>query len=153
LFLRPLLLLLLVSSAYSQQQLPDGPGKDTLMKVCSKCHGAEIVIGRGNTEDGWTQVVLNMAERGAQASDEEFGAIVQYLAKNFPPKSNAPAKINVNKASADDLKTALDLSAKDAESIVAFRAKNGDFKSVEQIQKVPGVDVSKIEARKDRIIF
>jgi competence protein ComEA len=150
---RPFLFLLLAVSAYSQQQLPDGPGKDTMMRVCSKCHGAQIVIGRGNTEDGWTQVVLNMAQRGAQASDEEFGEIVEYLVKNFPPKSDAPAKVNVNKASADDLKTALDLSLKEAESIVAFRAKNGDFKSVEQIQKVPGVDAGKIEAKKDRIAF
>jgi competence protein ComEA len=142
--------------ARAQQQLPDGPGKETFVRVCSKCHGAEIVVGRGNTEEGWTQVVLNMAQRGAQATDDEFGEIVDYLSKKFPPKNEAaPAanKINVNKASADELKSGLELVAKDAEAIVAFRAKNGDFKSIEQVEKVPGVDAAKIEAKKDRIVF
>jgi mono/diheme cytochrome c family protein len=71
-----------------QQQLPDGPGKDVMQRVCSGCHGAEIVIGRGLTRDGWTQVVTEMIERGAQGSEDDFGQIVEYLATNFPPKAD-----------------------------------------------------------------
>ena len=75
-----------------QQQLPDGPGKEAMQRVCSACHGAEIVIGRGLTRDGWTQVVTEMIERGAQGSEDDFGQIVDYLATNFPPKSDANKK-------------------------------------------------------------
>src|SRR6476646_5574111 len=75
-----------------QQQLPDGPGKDVMQRVCSGCHGAEIVIGRGLTRDGWTQVVTEMIERGAQGSEDDFGQIVEYLATNFPPKSDTNKK-------------------------------------------------------------
>jgi mono/diheme cytochrome c family protein len=71
-----------------QQQLPDGPGKEAMQRVCSGCHGAEIVIGRGLTRDGWTQVVTEMIERGAQGSEDDFGQIVEYLATNFPPKAD-----------------------------------------------------------------
>jgi cytochrome c5 len=71
------------------QQLPDGPGKETLERVCSACHGAEIVVGRGLTRDGWTQVVADMVQRGAQGSEEDFTQIVEYLAANFPPKSDS----------------------------------------------------------------
>ncbi|HEY3940412.1 MAG TPA: helix-hairpin-helix domain-containing protein [Bryobacteraceae bacterium] len=150
-----MLALLFAASAHADQQLPDGPGKDTFVRICSACHGAQIVIGRGNTQDGWTQVVLNMVARGAQGSEDEFGEIVQYLAKNFPPQTAAPAAnaINVNKASAQDLKTGLQLSDKEAAAIVSYRQQNGDFKSVEQLEKVPGLDASKIEAKKSRITF
>ena len=75
-----------------QQQLPDGPGKEAMQRVCSGCHGAEIVIGRGLTRDGWTQVVTEMIERGAQGSEDDFGQIVEYLATNFPPKSDTTKK-------------------------------------------------------------
>lgn len=136
-----------------QQQFPDGPGKETFLRICSGCHGPQVVIGRGNTEDGWTQIVVNMVQRGAQGTEDEFGEIVQYLAKNFPPKTADTAKVNVNKASAEELKTGLDLSPKDAEAIVAYRVKNGDFKSIEQLERVPAVDTAKIEAKKDRIVF
>jgi competence protein ComEA len=155
---RPAALLALVSGsalpAQQQQSFPDGQGKDTFLRICSVCHGAQIVLGRGNTEDGWTQVVLNMVQRGAQGSEQEFGEIVQYLAKNFPPKAEGSVMtVNVNKASAEEIKTALDLALKDAQAIVAYREHNGAFKTVEQVEKVPGVDSAKIESKKDRITF
>ena len=153
----PLALLSLLSGkalAAQQQSFPDGQGKDTFLRVCSVCHGPQIVLGRGNTEDGWTQVVLNMVQRGAQGSEQEFGEVVQYLAKNFPPKAEGSVMtVNVNKASAEEIKTALDVALKDAQSIVAYREHNGAFKTVEQVEKVPGVDSAKIESKKDRITF
>jgi competence protein ComEA len=150
--------------AFTQQkQLPEGPGKETLQRVCGACHGAEIVIGRGLTQDGWTEIVSNMIARGAQGSEDDFAQIVDYLAKNFPPQSegaksgtaqaNSSKKVNVNKASADELKKGLDISSKDAGAIVAYRQKNGDFKTIDDIKKVPGVDAGKIEAAKDRLAF
>jgi competence protein ComEA len=135
-----------------QPQFPDGPGKDVFLRICSTCHGPQVVSGRGNTEDGWTQVVVNMVQRGAQGTDDEFAQIVDYLAKNFPPKT-AVAKVNVNKASAEELKTGLELTPKEAEAIVSYREHNGQFKSIEQVEKVPGVDSGKIEAKKDRVTF
>jgi competence protein ComEA len=151
-FLKYLIVFPLAASLYAQAKLPDGPGKDTFIRICSSCHGAQIVIGKGNNEEGWTQVVLNMIGRGAQGTEDEFGEVVQYLTQNFP-LPNTEVKINVNKASADELKAQLDLSAKEAEAIVAQRAKNGDFKSLEQLEKVPGLDASKIEAKRARITF
>jgi mono/diheme cytochrome c family protein len=81
----------LVSPAWAQQkqQLPDGPGKEPVERICNGCHGAEIVIGRGLTKDGWTQIVSDMISRGAQGSEDDFAQIVDYLAKNFPPQSDS----------------------------------------------------------------
>jgi len=88
-----------------------------------------------------------MAADGAQGTDAEFNEIVDYLAAHFPKT------INVNKAPAADLASGLDLSAKEAESIVHYREDKGSFKSVDDVEKVPGVDAKKIEAKKDRLTF
>jgi mono/diheme cytochrome c family protein len=76
------------ANAAPAKKLPDGPGKEPLERVCSDCHGAEIVMGRGLTKDGWTQVVQEMIQRGAQGSEDDFNQIVDYLAKNFPARSD-----------------------------------------------------------------
>ena len=46
-----------------------------------------------------------------------------------------------------------EISAKEAEAIVRFREQNGDFKTLDDLKKVSGVDPAKIQARKDRLEF
>ncbi len=131
-------------------QLPDGPGKQTFVQICGSCHAPEVVLGKGFTEDGWTQVVGTMIERGAQGSDDQFTAIVQYLKTNFPPIA---AKVNVNNASADILVKRLGITTDEAQAIIAYRELNGNFKSVDELKNVPKLDFSKIEAKKDMLVF
>ena len=83
----------IVATAADKPKLPDGPGKATMERVCGSCHGAEIVLGKKLTRDGWSQIVVNMIQRGAQGSDDEFAEIVDYL-------TNTLSKINVNQATA-----------------------------------------------------
>ena len=122
------------------------------MRVCAQCHGVEIVAGKGNTRDGWTEVVSQMIARGAQGSDDDFSAIVDYLAANLPPHSDVK-KINVNKAPAAELSATLQISDKEAGAIVDYRKQNGDFKSMADLKKVPGVDAAKLDSAKDKIAF
>jgi competence protein ComEA len=135
-----------------KSQLPDAPGKDVLQRVCGACHAPEMVVGKGNTRDGWTQVVGEMISRGAQGSDEDFGTVVDYLTTNFPPKSDV-AKVNVNQADAPLLQSGLQLTAKDATALVAYRKQNGDFKTLDDLKKVPGIDAAKLDSEKDKIGF
>ena len=83
--------------------------------------------------------------------DEEFGAILKYLAKNFPAEELP--KLNVNKATAIELESRLTLTRSQAAAILQHRAKKGPFKSIEDLKKVPGLDAAKIEAKKDRLAF
>ena len=133
--------------ADAQDRLPAGPGRDTLKKVCSMCHSPENVVGLAKSRSDWEAVVGQMATMGAQGTDDEFNQIVDYLAAYFPKT------VNVNKASARDLEAGLQLSSNEAESMVRYREQNGNFKSIEDIQKVPGVDAKKIAARKDILQF
>ena len=40
-----------------------------------------------------------------------------------------------------------------AAAIIAYRAKNGAFKTVDDLKQVPTLDAAKIDAKKDRITF
>jgi competence protein ComEA len=132
-------------------QLPDGPGKDTLVKVCSTCHEANRVAAFRLTRDGWAATVDDMKWRGAKGSDEEFAAIVEYLATNF--LGEAAPKLNMNRATSVELESVLSLLRKEAAAVIAYRTRIGGFKSIDDLKKVPGVDFKKIEAAKDRIVF
>lgn len=66
---------------------------------------------------------------------------------------NAAPASKVNRATAKDLEAALDVPTSVAEAIVASRLEKGEFKTVDDLKKVPGLESSKIEAQKGRIIF
>ncbi len=105
-------------------KLPDAPGKEVTEKVCGSCHGAELLIGRQETRESWAATVDDMMQRGATGTNEELSQVVDYLSKNFSKSSGAldvNAKVNVNKATAKDLQTLLQLSDKQAEAIVHQR--------------------------------
>src|SRR5207302_5785512 len=133
-------------------QLPEGPGKATTQKVCGGCHGAEIVIGRQETQEAWGQIVSEMVDRGATGTEDEIYAVVDYLSKYFSPTSPV-IKINVNKVTAKDLEVALAMTAKQAAAIVQYRAGKGEFKSLDDLTKVPGLDARKLDANKNRLAF
>ena len=130
----------------AQDPFPDATGKAPLMRVCSNCHSAESVIQTLRTRQEWSDVIDQMARFGAEASDQEFDQILTYLAKHFSP-------IRVNKASAKDLEGMLDVPANVADAIVAFRRDNGEFKTADDLKKVPGLEGSKVDALKARILF
>jgi len=132
-------------------ELPAGPGKDTLIRVCSKCHSPDNVIANGQTREGWENTITKMATLGAAGSDDDFNDILDYLVKNFPPPS--AGKINVNKATAQELATGLSLSLQDAKTIVHYRQVNGDFKSIGDLEKISSIDTKKLEAEEARLAF
>jgi competence protein ComEA len=114
--------------------------------VCSNCHTADTVIQSFRTRQEWSDVIDQMSRFGAEGTDQEFEQILAYLAKHFSP-------INVNKASAKDLESTLDVTTAVAEAIVAERTKSGDFKTLEDLARVPGLDAARIDAQKARIVF
>ncbi len=132
-------------------QLPDGPGKATVVKLCNSCHGAQIVLGKPHSEDGWSAIVADMAQRGMEGTEDEMYDVVQYLTK-YIRAGQAQPKVNVNKATVKEIMTGLAIAGKDAEAIVHAREK-AEFKSIDDLKKAEGVDPAKIEARKALISF
>ena len=131
------------------KRLPDVAGKDVVVRVCTKCHGpGNIAKKRFNRED-WGDQIADMVERGAKATSEELEVVVNYLTANFGPD----AKVNVNDAPIDELKSVLGLSSPEANAIVEYRQDHGKFKAWRDLLKVPGVDAKKIEANAQRMAF
>ncbi len=162
--------------------LPDGPGKDLVLKDCQSCHSIQNVISRHGTADDWAQVVSQMIGRGANISDDDADSIVDYLAAHFGPTSTKPgqpstsaenskpaspaaapaapaqsgdssASVDVNKASADQLQLGLDLTQDQADAVVHYREQNGDFKNLQELLSVPGIDAAKLKDEQKKIAF
>jgi competence protein ComEA len=153
------LCLLMAAPALAQQaaqsqsnhpEFPDGPGKATLLRVCSSCHSPDNVLANGQDRAGWEATINKMAGFGANATDDEFTEILDYLTKNFPPPG---APVNVNKATSAQLVNGLGLTAAEGDAIVKYREKNGDFKTIDDLKKVPDVDAKKLDAKKDQLAF
>jgi competence protein ComEA len=132
-------------------QVTEVPGKADAERICKQCHEFERSVAPRQDRAGWQTTMDKMVALGAKGTQKEFDTIVDYLAKTYPGE-DVP-KIKVNEARAVELESGLSLPRSQAAAIVQYRTKNGDFKSIEDLKKVPGVDVAKIEAKKDRLLF
>jgi quinoprotein glucose dehydrogenase len=66
---------------------PPGGAKALMEKTCgTACHSLDVVTSQRMKSEEWNAIVQNMIARGAQASDLEAKAIVEYLAKTFGSK-------------------------------------------------------------------
>jgi competence protein ComEA len=127
--------------------LPDAPGKDTTVKVCLSCHGTGNIRKKRLTRDAWAEQVTDMVERGAEATEAQQAVVVGYLEQNFGKDS----KIRINTAPFEELKSVLGLTVEETKAVLSYRKENGDFKSWQDLLKVPGVDAKKIESKKESI--
>ncbi len=137
-------MLTLLLFASLMQDLPDGPGKDAVLKLCRDCHDLDTVTMDNRTNEGWKKTIAKMADRGAEGTDEQFEAVITYLTKNF-------GRINVNTAPAEEIAAGVGFSADESQAIVKYREKNGAFKAWRDLAKVEGLDAAKVQAKKDHI--
>jgi competence protein ComEA len=141
--------LLLAASGFAQ--LPAGNGKAETEKLCAQCHELERSISLRQDRAGWQATVDKMGGLGMKASGNEVQAVVEYLTAHYPA-ADVP-RLNVNTARAIEFESALSLPRSQAALIIQYRTKNGAFKSLEDLKKVPGLDAAKIDAKKDRLVF
>ncbi len=144
-----LVAVLLGGTAFAQ--FPDGPGKAETTRLCSQCHEIERAISQRLDPNGWQETTNKMVSLGMAGKPEEIRAVVDYLAKNFP--ADAVPKLNVNTATQIELESALGLRRSQAAVVIEYRTKNGPFRSIEDLKKVPGLDPEKVAAKKDRLSF
>jgi competence protein ComEA len=143
---------LALAGALRAADLPDGPGKEILLRACTNCHKAEELAAYRHTKQEYQAIVYRMGDRGARATTEELDIVAAYLFKNFP-KTEETGKINVNKASSREIESVLGLTSSEAEAIVKYREGHGEFRVWGDLLVIYGVDGRKIEAAKDRITF
>jgi competence protein ComEA len=97
---------------------------------------------------------VNLAQ---ELRDQQQVAVPRTGEADVPPAagSESPgtpaAKVNINTATADELDTLPGVGAEMARRILDYRAANGPFKSIEDIQRVTGIGDATYQKLKDRI--
>ena len=119
--------------------------EETTRRLCVNCHGEGHLTAR-RSRDQWMEVVDRMATMGVDMNDEEYEAIIRYLVATS-------GRVNINRDPARDLAAVLHLSAGDGERIVEYRKANGPFEDLEELFKVPSIDVERVKQRLDAIVF
>jgi competence protein ComEA len=127
-------------------QLPEGEGRDALLRVCSGCHPMSRTADARRTALGWAAVVDDMVTKGAEGSDEDFEAATTYLVTFF-------AAVDVNHATAKELVDVAGFTGKEAAAIVAYRDAGHAFKSFDDVKKVPDLDEARLTAAKPRLVY
>jgi competence protein ComEA len=130
------------SSAPARSEAADKADFET---VCGACHTSSMVSDK-RTEAEWKETVEHMASIGAKGTDEQMEAVMRVLLRTL-------TKVNVNTAIAAQLPMVLDISEATAQAVVKYRVEHGDFKTLDDLKKVPGISAAKIDARKDRVVF
>ena len=141
----------LVFAAAAVADLPPGPGKEETIRACSRCHSPELTAAQHQTREQWQVTISKMANLGAEASDNEFESILDYVASHFGPAAAQP--VNINKATAVEIESVLEITRSESKAIVQYRQQNGAFKTVDDLSRVPGVDFKKVAARKSLVLF
>jgi competence protein ComEA len=130
----------------AQSALPEGEGKAVVEKLCSTCHGLDYLAPSRRTVRNWVETIELMKSFGAEATDEQWKTITDYIVSTL-------AHLNANKGGADEFARLFRIDDKAAETVVAYREKQGGFKTIDDLKKAPGLDAARIDALTERLIF
>ena len=124
------------------------------LPVGSRVHDA--VQKAGGLTDEADSKSLNLAQK---ISDEALvyvptkgeEAASQQAGSGTTASTSKDKKVNLNKASLEELKQVKGLGGKRAQDIIDHREANGKFKSVDELKKVSGIGAKTIEKLKDYV--
>ena len=137
---------LTATQAVDPSTLPEGEGRDALVRACNDCHDLNSVTAQRRSRAEWQAIVEDMVGRGAQAEEGDAKRIAAYLAAHV-------GRANINRAPEEDLKTIIGFTAEEASAIVKARAGGETLRVLDDVRKVPGVNAEKVDEKKDRIAF
>ena len=72
--------------------LPDLPGRDVLTKKCMQCHQMSMWTALRQDRKAWESTIYRMVGRGALWTEDDIGAMADYLARARGPLDSARSK-------------------------------------------------------------
>ncbi len=137
--------------ASAQDTLPEGAGKEQTLRLCGTCHEAAKATSVKLTRDGWIETIDRMKAFGAAGADDDFAAVLEYLAANF--KGDTVRPLDMNTAESIDLESVLQLLRRESKAVLEYRSTRGKLSSLDDLKGLDPAIYKKIEAKKDRIVF
>jgi hypothetical protein len=138
-------------SGLAQDTLPEGAGKEQTLRLCGTCHEAAKATSVKLTREGWVETIDRMKAFGAAGADDDFAAVLEYLATHF--KGDTMRPLDMNSAEAIDLESVLQLLRRESRAVIEYRSTRGTLSSLEDLKGLDAAIYKKIEAKKDRIVF
>ena len=135
----------------AQDTLPEGAGKEQTLRLCGTCHEAAKATSVKLTRDGWIETIDRMKAFGAAGADDDFAAVLEYLAAHF--KGDTVRPLDMNTAEAIDLESVLQLLRRESKAVLEYRSTRGKLSSLDDLKGLDPAIYKKIEAKKDRIVF
>jgi DNA uptake protein ComE-like DNA-binding protein len=136
---------------FAQDTLPEGAGKEQTLRLCGTCHEAAKATSVRLTREGWVETIDRMKAFGAVGADEDFAAVLEYLATHF--KGDVMRPLDMNTAEAIDLESVLQLLRRESRAVLEYRSKRGRFSSIDDLKGLDPVIFKKIAAKSERIVF
>jgi hypothetical protein len=122
----------------------DAANLKLLDSVCGACHTRSAIVGTHRTRRDWEEVLEWMLDEGATMSDDEFAQMLAFLSVRY-------GSVDVNAATADDIRSVLELTEAQASRLVAARTAGRRFVTTQDVADAAGVPASHIESRKARV--
>jgi competence protein ComEA len=132
--------------------MPDGPGKQIILRECTACHLPDHFTKYRHSNEEWQAIVIRMGQRVRSATKDELDTVQKYLFTNFPKVDDA-SKLNVNKATPDDLVARFGWTTDEAKAVIDYRQRHGTFREWGELLAIYGIDGRKVEAAKDKMSF
>jgi cytochrome c5 len=67
----------------SHGPMPDGPGKEVVLNICTLCHDLYRIKENRRSPEEWEELLVSMLNEGAPLNEEEFARVHRYLSRNF----------------------------------------------------------------------
>jgi hypothetical protein len=66
-------------------RLPEGPNRDVVARICSKCHALSNLYSTvGRSRERWNQTIDDMVLVGLEITPQERALVLDYLATYLP---------------------------------------------------------------------
>ena len=80
-----LLFVFIPFQALGEDSLPEGPGKEIVLKKCQACHDLDLVGSQRGSKDKWSGIMEAMIDNGLVMSEKDKALVLEYLSVHLGP--------------------------------------------------------------------